>query len=260
MAKHKVEITGVSTNELEVLSNEEMKSLFEKCKNGDKIARERLISGNLKLVLSILKRFNNRGENMDDLFQVGCIGLVKAIDNFDLTQEVRLSTYAAFWIRQSILDALYKTSALIYLPRSVREKRKEIFNIMNMLTLLYKKEVCVEQVAEYLNMEVSEIEDYMAYTIQPLPLDEAIWRVYSRESRSEKVEELVEALLTTLPYLERKIIRMRFGIGYEEAIPLEEIGRNCHISYERARQLEKRAMNKLLHPARKRGLKGIWKM
>ena len=85
MAKHKVEITGVNTSEIEVLSQEEMEELFKKAQKGDNQARERLINGNLKLVLSILKRFNKKDENMDDLFQVGCIGLVKAIDNFDLS-------------------------------------------------------------------------------------------------------------------------------------------------------------------------------
>ena len=242
------------------MKREEEIICINRYKAGDKEAGNQLIKEGMWLIRMLAEQYRDKGLPWEDLLQEASIGLLYAIEHYNSDYKVRLSTYAAFWIRQSILDALHKTSELIYLPRSVREKRKEIFNIMNMLTLLYKREVCVEQVAEYLNMEVSEIEDYMAYTIQPLPLDEAIWRGYSGESRSEKAEELVEALLTTLPYLERKIIRMRFGIGYGEAIPLEEIGRNCHISYERARQLEKRAMNKLLHPARKRGLKGIWKM
>ena len=242
------------------MKREEEIICINRYKAGDKEAGNQLIKEGMWLIRMLAEQYRDKGLPWEDLLQEASIGLLYAIEHYNSDYKVRLSTYAAFWIRQSILDALHKTSELIYLPRSVREKRKEIFNIMNMLTLLYKREVCVEQVAEYLNMEVSEIEDYMAYTIQPLPLDEAIWRGYSGESRSEKAEELVEALLTTLPYLERKIIRMRFGIGYGEAIPLEEIGRNCHISYERARQLEKRAMNKLLHPARKRGLKGIRKM
>ena len=94
MAKHKVEITGIKTSELKVLTNEEQMDLFNKMKNGDKFAREKLIEGNYKLVLSILRKFNNRCENMDDLFQVGCIGLCKAVDNFDLSYNVRFSTYA----------------------------------------------------------------------------------------------------------------------------------------------------------------------
>ena len=94
MAKYKVELTGVNTSELKVLTSEETKKLFLKMKDGDKFAREELIKGNLKLVLSILKRFNSKGENMDDLFQIGCVGLVKAIDHFDIDLGVQLSTYA----------------------------------------------------------------------------------------------------------------------------------------------------------------------
>lgn len=94
MARHKVEICGVNTANIKVLTNEEMTDLFKKYQFGDLKAKEDLINGNLKLVLSILKKYNNRTDNMDDLFQVGCIGLIKAIDNFDLSHEVRFSTYA----------------------------------------------------------------------------------------------------------------------------------------------------------------------
>ena len=94
MAKHKVEITNVNTSDIKVLTNEEMNELFKKMKEGDPFARNELINGNLKLVLSILKKFNNKVDNLDDLFQVGCLGLVKAIDNFDTSFDVRLSTYA----------------------------------------------------------------------------------------------------------------------------------------------------------------------
>ena len=94
MAKHKVEITGIITNNLKVLNDKEQKELFLKLKNKDLNARKELIEGNLKLVLSILKKFINRTDNMDDLFQIGCIGLIKAIDNFDLSYNVKFSTYA----------------------------------------------------------------------------------------------------------------------------------------------------------------------
>lgn len=93
MAKHKVEITGINTNDIKVLTSEEMEKLFQELKQGNKKAREDLVNGNLKLVLSILKRFNKKDENMDDLFQIGCVGLLKAIDNFDLSYGVKFSTY-----------------------------------------------------------------------------------------------------------------------------------------------------------------------
>lgn len=94
MAKYKVEISGINTGDLKTLSHEEQKALFLKVKEGDLFARDLLVEGNLKLVLSILKRFNNKCDNMDDLFQIGCVGLLKAIDNFDLSHEVKFSTYA----------------------------------------------------------------------------------------------------------------------------------------------------------------------
>ena len=94
MARHKVDISGVNTVNIKVLSDKEVKELFRKMHDGDKFAREDLINGNLKLVLSILKKFNNKVDNLDDLFQVGCLGLVKAIDNFDTSYDVKLSTYA----------------------------------------------------------------------------------------------------------------------------------------------------------------------
>lgn len=94
MARHRVEICGVNTANIKVLTNEEMQELFKRYQNGDLNAKEDLINGNLKLVLSILKKYNNRTDNLDDLFQVGCVGLIKAIDNFDLNHEVRFSTYA----------------------------------------------------------------------------------------------------------------------------------------------------------------------
>lgn len=94
MARHKVDICGVNTANMKVLTNEENKELFQKIKEGDPFAREDLINGNLKLVLSILRKFNGKTDNLDDLFQVGCLGLVKAIDNFDISYDVKLSTYA----------------------------------------------------------------------------------------------------------------------------------------------------------------------
>ena len=120
MARHKVEICGVNTAKLEVLSHEEMIELFKKMKEGDNFAREDLIRGNLKLVLSILKKFSNYTDNLDDLFQVGCLGLVKAIDNFDTNYDVKLSTYACPMILGEIKRYLRDNSAL-RVSRSIKD-------------------------------------------------------------------------------------------------------------------------------------------
>ena len=139
MARHKVEICGVNTANIKILKNEEMIELFKKKSKGDKEAKNILINGNLKLVLSILKKYNNRCDNLDDLFQVGCVGLIKAIDNFDLSHEVRFSTYAVpmitgeikrylrdnnpLRISRSIKDIAYKTLKLKY--KELEEKINE---------------------------------------------------------------------------------------------------------------------------------------
>ena len=120
MARHKVEICGVNTANIKVLSTEETKNLFIKMKEGDPFARNDLINGNLKLVLSILKKFNNKTDNLDDLFQVGCLGLVKAIDNFDINYDVKLSTYAIPMILGEIKRYLRDNSPL-RVSRSIKE-------------------------------------------------------------------------------------------------------------------------------------------
>ena len=120
MHTNKVEICGVNTSQLPVLTNEEMKVLFSRMHAGDKSAREEFIQGNLRLVLSVIQRFNNRGEHIDDLFQVGCIGLIKAIDNFDVTQNVRFSTYAVPMIIREIRRYLRDNNS-IRVSRSLRD-------------------------------------------------------------------------------------------------------------------------------------------
>ena len=120
MSKHKVEITGIKTSELKVLTNDEQMKLFNKMKNGDKLAREQIIEGNYRLVLSLLKKFTNRCDNMDDLFQVGCIGLCKAVDNFDLSYNVRFSTYAVPMIAGELKRFLRDNSA-IRVSRSIKD-------------------------------------------------------------------------------------------------------------------------------------------
>ena len=122
MARHKVEICGVNTANLKVLSNEEMKELFRKYNDGDQNAKNDLVNGNLKLVLSILKKYNNRCDNMDDLFQIGCIGLIKAIDNFDLNFDVKFSTYAVPMILGEVKRYLRDNS-------SIRDKKTSRVNI-----------------------------------------------------------------------------------------------------------------------------------
>ena len=128
MARHKVEITGINTSDIKVLTNEEMIELFKKTKDGDKLAREMLANGNLKLVLSILRKYQNRVDNMDDLFQIGCVGLMKAIDNFDLSHNVKFSTYAVPLILGEIRRYLRDNSNL-RISRSIKDLAYKILKL-----------------------------------------------------------------------------------------------------------------------------------
>ena len=143
----KVEITNVNTSKLPVLTNEEKQALFIKIKQGDQRAREEFINGNLKLVLSVVKKFNNRGENVDDLFQVGCVGLIKAIDNFDLSQNVLFSTYAVPMIIGEIRRHLRDNNS-IRVSRSLRDIAYKALQAKEKLISQNSKEPTLEEIAK----------------------------------------------------------------------------------------------------------------
>ena len=148
----KVEICGVNTSKLPVLSNEEKERLFKKIKEGDMEARKEFINGNLKLVLSVIKRFSNRNENVDDLFQVGCIGLIKAIDNFDLSQNVLFSTYAVPMIIGEIRRHLRDNNS-IRVSRSLRDIAYKALQIREKVMSEQNREVTIEEIAKELQID-----------------------------------------------------------------------------------------------------------
>ena len=167
MARHKVEICGVNTANIEVLSNNDMILLLNAYKNGDTSAKDKLINGNLKLVLSILKRYNNRTDNMDDLFQVGCIGLIKAIDNFDLSHEVKFSTYAVPMITGEIKRYIRDNNS-VRVARSIKDISYRALKIKEELTNKNNKEPSIKEIALELKLsefEVSNALDSMKDTI-----------------------------------------------------------------------------------------------
>src|SRR5690625_381090 len=150
MHRHKVEICGVDTSKLPVLKNEEMRELFKRLQqDGDLSAREELVNGNLRLVLSVIQRFNNRGEHVDDLFQVGCIGLMKSIDNFDLSHNVRFSTYAVPMIVGEIRRYLRDNNP-IRVSRSLRDTAYKALKVRDTLVNRHSTEPTITQIAEAL--------------------------------------------------------------------------------------------------------------
>lgn len=174
MARHKVEISGVNTANIKVLKNEETIELIKKMKNGDLFARDDLIQGNLKLVLSILKRFNNRDENMDDLFQVGCIGLMKAIDNFDLSHEVRLSTYAVPMILGELKRYLRDNSA-VRVSRTLKDLSYKTLKLKEEILMERGVEPTVEEIANILEVTPFEIIQSMDSMRLPVSIYEPIY-------------------------------------------------------------------------------------
>ena len=253
MARHKVEICGVNTANLKVLSNEEMSELFKKYNNGDMFAKDDLVNGNLKLVLSILRKYNNRCDNMDDLFQVGCIGLIKAIDNFDLNFDVKFSTYAVPMILGEVKRYLRDNSSL-RVARSIKDLAYHALQIKEELTNKLNKVPSIKEIAEKLGVteyEVSNALDSMKDTIsifEPIYSDggDTIYLSDQIEDKNNKMNGLNERLsikdaIKKLKDKERFIIIERFITGKTQMELAEEIG----ISQAQISRLEKNALNNI---------------
>jgi len=246
MARHKVEITGVDTANIKVLSHEETKELFIKMKEGDTKARDEIIEGNLKLVLSILKRFNNRGENMDDLFQVGCIGLVKAIDNFDLNQEVRLSTYAVPMILGELKRYL-RDSSTLRVSRSLKDLAYKALKAKEEITAKTGREATIDEIAKELEVDEFDIVTALDSMRSPVSMFEPIYNdggdtIYLEDQLNddrntyskEDVISLKEAL-KKIKEKERYVLLQRYIIGKTQS----ELANELNISQAQISRLEK---------------------
>lgn len=253
MARHKVEISGVNTANIKVLKNEETIELIKKMKNGDLFARDDLIQGNLKLVLSILKRFNNRDENMDDLFQVGCIGLMKAIDNFDLSHEVRLSTYAVPMILGELKRYLRDNSA-VRVSRTLKDLSYKTLKLKEEILMERGVEPTVEEIANILEVTPFEIIQSMDSMRLPVSIYEPIYNdggdtIYlcdQIEDKKVKKQDLdvnmsVDDAITKLKDREKYIVNQRFIIGKTQMEIASELG----ISQAQISRLEKNAIDTL---------------
>ena len=175
MSKHKVEISGINTNELTVLTSEEMTQLFKKMHEGDLFARDLLVQGNLKLVLSILKKYNNRTDNMDDLFQIGCIGLLKAIDNFDLSHEVKFSTYAVPMILGEVKRYIRDNSSCIRVSRSLKDLAYKALKLKEEYHGQTSEELTPEDIAKKLEVTPYEVITALESLKDPISMYEPIY-------------------------------------------------------------------------------------
>ncbi len=253
MANHKVEISGVNTNELKVLTQEEMTALFKKMKEGDPFARNDLVYGNLKLVFSILRRFKSGRENLDDLFQVGCIGLVKAIDNFDLGQNVKFSTYAVPMILGEIKRYLRDNNS-IRVSRSTKDLAYKTLKLKDEWFMLHGSEPTEEVLAKELGVTTYDIVHALDALKDPVSMFEPIYndggdtiylcdQIEDKKKTGKEMENRLttEDAILSLNDRERHILDERFVIGKTQM----EIADELSISQAQVSRLEKNAIKQL---------------
>ena len=248
---NKVEICGVNTSKLPVLSKEEKEELIKKIKNGDEKARTKFINGNLRLVLSVIQRFYGRGENLDDLFQIGCVGLIKAIDNFDVSQNVQFSTYAVPMIIGEIRRYLRDNNS-IRVSRSVKDLAYKVIQCKEKILKQTGKEPTIEQIAKELDVAPEDVSYSLDAIQSPVSLQEPVYcdggdnmyimdQVKDEKNSDERWAENLTIIqsMKKLNNKEKEIILRRFFDGRTQMEVAEEIG----ISQAQVSRLEKNAIN-----------------
>ncbi len=252
MYYNKVEICGVNTSKLKVLKEAEKMELLRKIKQGDMQAREDLINGNLRLVLSVIQRFSGRGENADDLFQVGCIGLIKAIDNFDVTQPVKFSTYAVPMI-QGELRRYLRDNTPVRVSRSIRDLAYRAMQAKEQLTIKHGSEPTIEAVAKEIGVPRQDVVIALEAISEPISLYEPVFSesgdtIYVLDQLGDHNDDdnwldeisLKEAM-HQLGQREKRILGLRFFRGKTQVEVAKEIG----ISQAQVSRLEKGALQKI---------------
>ncbi len=250
MALYKVEICGVNTAKLPLISQARKQELLEEIARGNQEAREEFIYGNLRLVLSIIQRFGNSNENVDDLFQIGCIGLIKAIDNFDLSQQVKFSTYAVPMIIGEIRRYLRDNNS-IRVSRSLRDIAYKAIYARETLMKQKQREPAISEIAAEIGIDAEQIVYSMDAIQSPVSIYEPVYQeggdtlyvldqISDKKNREEKwVEEIaLQDAMEKLPERERMIIEMRFFNGKTQMEVAKEIG----ISQAQVSRLEKNAL------------------
>lgn len=251
-AQSKVEICGVNTAKLQTLKNDEMRELLKRSHHGDKDARDKLICGNLRLVLSVIQRFTSRGENPDDLFQVGCIGLIKAIDNFDPSHEVMFSTYGVPMISGEVKRFLRDNNA-VRVSRSMRDTAYRAMQIKEQLTNENGKEPNITEIAKRMELPPEDVVIALESIVEPVSLYEPVFsdggdtiyimdQVKGGTTDGDWLEEIaMREAIRDLTDRERKILSMRFIDGKTQTEVAGDIG----ISQAQVSRLEKGAMSRI---------------
>lgn len=250
--KNKVEICGIDTSSLKVLKEDKKLELIKRAHNGDKAARDVMIQGNLKLVLSVIQRFSNRGEPLDDLFQVGCMGLIKAIDNFNTDLQVRFSTYAVPMIIGEVRRYLRDNNS-VRVSRSLRDTAYKAIQVRERLSNELNREPRVEEIAKELDINKEDVVIALEAIVEPVSLYEPVYneggdaiyvmdQIGDRNTPDSWMDEImIRDSIKKLSQREKNILNLRFMLGKTQTEVAKEIG----ISQAQVSRLEKSALKRI---------------
>lgn len=259
-------------NKIPLLSHEEETELALKAKAGDKIARDKIVNANLRFVVNVAKKYQNHGIDLTDLISEGNIGLLTAIEKFDVDKGYHFISYAVWWIRQSILKAICEKSRAIRLPLNRANELVQIEHAKKALGNRKSEQQEIEEIAEMLNMTQNHVREMINISKEMVSLDAEVTGSdnshtsvgdFCEDTINQKPDEIaiensmkdeIDTVLDTLRPNEAKVIRLRYGLNGSKQMSLKEVGDVCNLTKERIRQIEKHAIVRLQHPTRSRKL------
>jgi RNA polymerase primary sigma factor len=255
-------------NKIPLLSRDEETDLAARAKAGDKIAKDKIVRANLRFVVNVAKKYQNRGLDLTDLISEGNIGLLTAIDRYDVSKGYHFISYAVWWIRQAILKAIYEKAKMIRLPLNRANELVQIEKARKTVGGSKSEEQEIREIAEMLNMDQSHVRDLLNIARDMISLDTAVnpgdsdssslgefisdslYDDPEEHAMQTSMKEDIDAVLDSLTEKEAEVLRCRFGLNGKESMSLKEVGDVFHLTKERIRQIEKKAIRRLQHPTR----------
>ena len=255
-------------NKIPLLSRDEETELAQRAKAGDKIAKDKIVRANLRFVVNVAKKYQNRGLDLTDLISEGNIGLLTAIDRYDVSKGYHFISYAVWWIRQAILKAIYEKAKMIRLPLNRANELVQIEKARKTVGGSKSEEQEIREIAEMLNMDKTHVRDLLNIARDMISLDTAVnpgdsdssslgefisdslYDDPEEHAMQTSMKEDIDAVLDSLTEKEAEVLRCRFGLNGKESMSLKEVGDVFHLTKERIRQIEKKAIRRLKHPTR----------